>query len=260
MNPPLIVGNWKMHGTQREAQTLARKILSGLKNRQGVEVALAPPFTALRAVSDAIRGSAIRLAGQNVHWETEGAFTGEVSPKMLRGLGCRFVILGHSERRRLFSESDQAIAKKMVAALSTGLRPILCVGETWEERKKGITRQIISKQLRAALKETGKGAIGKFEIAYEPVWAIGTGRTATPDEASMVHHWIRQMLQRIYGRDRSRRCRILYGGSVRPDNAGDLAKADEVEGVLVGGASLKARDFLSIIGTFASRRSGGKIQ
>lgn len=252
MKPPLIVGNWKMHGTQTEARALARRIAKGLQNQERVEVALAPPFTALSAVSEAIRGSTLRLAGQNLHWETDGAFTGEISPKMLRALGCRFVIVGHSERRRLFNESDEAIAKKMAASLSTSLRPILCVGETWEERKRGTTSPIISRQLRAALKEIGKGAIEKLEIAYEPVWAIGTGRNATPDQVSMVHLWIREILQGIYGRDQSRSCRILYGGSVRPDNAGELAKVADVNGLLVGGASLKARDFLHIIRTFVS--------
>lgn len=254
MKPPLVVGNWKMHGTKSEAFTLARRIRKGLKATRGVEVVLAPPFTALTAVKETIRGSALRLAGQNVHWQTEGAFTGEISPKMLRDLGCSFVIIGHSERRRLFNESDQAVAKKILVSLGTGLRPILCVGETLEERRRGKTTRVIARQLRVALKGVTKSAIKKIEIAYEPVWAIGTGRNATPDQVSHAHHWIRGVLKELFGKRQSERCRILYGGSVRPDNAGELARTPEVNGLLVGGASLKTQDFLRIIGFFVPAR------
>lgn len=254
MKPPLVVGNWKMHGTQTEAYALARQIRKGLKAIKGVEVVLAPPFTALTAVQEAIRGSGLQLAGQNVHWEMEGAYTGEIGPKMLRELGCRFVIIGHSERRRLFSESDQIVARKLLAALRTGLRPILCVGETLEERRDGRTKRVIARQLEAALKGVGKSAIEKIAIAYEPVWAIGTGRNATPDQVTEVHGWIRELMKGLLGK-KAEGCRILYGGSVRPDNTGELAKVPEVNGLLVGGASLKAKDFLRIIQFFAPPKS-----
>ena len=246
MKPPLVVGNWKMHGTESEATTLARKIRIGVKAIHGVEIVLAPSFTALAAVRKVLRGSRLQLAAQDVYWEMEGAFTGEIGPKMLRESGCRFVIIGHSERRRLFHESDQAVGRKISAALQAGLRPILCVGETWQERKNGETRRVVARQLRAALKGVDKSAIKKMAIAYEPVWAIGTGRNATPDQVSEVHCWIRRCLKGLAGNKRAQSCRILYGGSVRPDNAGELSKAREVNGVLVGGASLKPRDFLGI--------------
>ncbi len=250
MKPPLVVGNWKMHGTRIEALALARQIRKGLKNIRSVEVALAPPFTSLTTVTEALKESAIGLAGQNVHWEEEGAFTGEISPKMLRDLGCGFVIIGHSERRRHFNESDPTVAKKILASLRFGLRPILCVGETWQERRRGTTTQVIARQLRIALKGVGKSAIEKIEIAYEPVWAIGTGRNASANQVSEVHHGIRELLKKLAGDKRAERCRILYGGSVRPDNAGELAGVMEVNGLLVGGASLRAKDFLSIIQFF----------
>lgn len=247
MKPPLVVGNWKMHGTESEASTLARQIRRGMRALHGVEVVLAPPFTALTAVQKVIKGSSVHLAAQDVHWEIEGAFTGEVSPKMLKEAGCRFVIIGHSERRHLFHESDQTVAKKMLAALGAGIQPILCVGETWEERRKGETTRVIARQLRVALKGLGKSDIKKIEIAYEPVWAIGTGRNATAAQASAVHQRIRGFLKRLVGQERAASCRILYGGSVKPDNAGGLSSAAEVNGLLVGGASLKARDFLAIV-------------
>jgi len=254
VKPPLVVGNWKMHGTQSEALTLARRIRKGLKATQNVEVVLTPPFTALAAAKKVISGSVFRLAAQNVHWEPEGAFTGEISPKMLRELGCQYVIIGHSERRRLFKESDQAIAKKMIASLGIGLRPILCVGETLEERKKGTTTRVIARQLRIALKDITKSGIEKSEIAYEPVWAIGTGQNATPDQINHTHRRIREVLKELFGKKQAERCRILYGGSVKPDNAGELAKTPEVNGLLVGGASLKSQDFLSIIHQFVPKR------
>ncbi len=250
MKPPLVVGNWKMHGTEREAATLARQIRKGLKQIEGVEIVLAPAFTALSAVHKIIRGSSLQLGAQDVHWETEGAFTGEISPKMLREAGCGFAIVGHSERRRLFNESDETVARKVFSALHAGLRPILCVGETWQERKRGMTARVTRRQLRAALKGLGKSAIEKLEIAYEPVWAIGTGRNATPSQANEVHRWIRESLRNLAGNQAAKRCRILYGGSVRPDNAGEICGAEEVNGLLVGGASLKAKDFLSIIRCF----------
>ncbi|HET8563151.1 MAG TPA: triose-phosphate isomerase [Candidatus Binatia bacterium] len=253
MSLPLVVGNWKMHGTQSESFKLARQIVRGLKKESvHVEVVLAPPYTAIQNVKKAIRQSGVKLAAQNSHWEDAGPFTGEVSAAMLRDIGCEFVILGHSERRHLFHETDQSIAKKMSAALRHGLRPILCVGETLSERRSGLTTRVISRQLRIALKGVRKSVIEKIEVAYEPVWAIGTGQNATADQVNQVHGWIRKFLARSFGKTRGRDVRILYGGSVRPDNAEALARTPEVNGLLVGGASLKAETFLPIIRSCAS--------
>lgn len=253
MKSPLVVGNWKMHRTEREAIGLARAIRKGLRGSRGVEVVLAPPFTALSVVRGAIRGSRLQLSAQDVHWETEGAFTGAISPGMLKEAGCGFVIVGHSERRRLFNETDQTVSRKIASALGVALRPILCVGETWEERRRGKTMRVIRRQLQVALKGLGKNAIKKITIAYEPVWAIGTGRNATADQVSEVHRRIRGFLKKLAGAEVGARCRILYGGSVRPENAGELSRAAEVNGLLVGGASLKAMDFLTIIRAFVSQ-------
>jgi triosephosphate isomerase len=251
MKPALVVANWKMHGTQSDAVRLATGALKGSRRSRAVEIVLAPPFTALAAVSAALRGGAVKLAAQNLHWETEGAFTGEISVSMLRDLDCRYVIVGHSERRRLFGESDAIVAKKVGAALSAGLRPILCVGETLGERRRGRTNGVIARQLRVALKGLSKGAIKKITVAYEPVWAIGTGKNATPEQIAAVHRFVWELLQRRAGRG-ARACRILYGGSVRPDNAAELATLPEVDGVLVGGASLKVDAFASIVHSFGA--------
>lgn len=250
-----IVGNWKMHGTGAEALKLARRVRMGLKPHRVVEVALAPPFTALSTVAEVARGGGFRLAAQNVHWEEKGAFTGEVSPKMLKEIGCRFVIIGHSERRHLFNESDQWIARKVNSALNSGLLPILCVGETLKERLGGSARRVISRQLRTALKGVGKNVIDKITVAYEPVWAIGTGHHASPKQVGQAHRWIRDTLMELYGRSRVGENRILYGGSVRPDNAAELSVVPEVDGLLIGGASLKADDFLKIIRDFKEFKS-----
>lgn len=253
MNAPLVVGNWKMHGTRSECSSLARKIALGLsKNPSRAEVVLAPPYTALQSVKQAIRNSKIALAGQNSHWQENGAFTGEVSPPMLRDVGCDFVILGHSERRHIFHESDETIAQKAGAALRNGLRPILCVGETLEERSGGRTAGVIGRQLRIALKGVAKSDIAKLEIAYEPVWAIGTGRNATPEQISQVHGRIRRFMAAKFDSTGSK-IRILYGGSVNPENATSLARTPEVNGLLVGGASLKAKTFLPIIASFGTK-------
>ena len=249
MKPALIVANWKMHGTQGGALKLAAGVCAATRPQRNVEVALAPPFTALAAVAAALRGGAVKLAAQNLHWETEGAFTGEISPPMLRDLDCQYVIVGHSERRRLFGESDAIVAKKIGAALRAGLRPILCVGETLGERRAGATHRVIARQLRVALKGLSKSAIKKITVAYEPVWAIGTGKNATPEQIAAVHRFVRELLRRRA--DRSvQACRIIYGGSVRPDNAAELATVPEVDGVLVGGASLKVDAFVSIVRLF----------
>lgn len=251
MKSPLIVANWKMHGGLAECRSLARSVARGLKSKPGrITVAVAPPFTALGVVANALRRSHVELAAQNCHWQENGAFTGEISPVMLIDAGCKFVILGHSERRHIFGENDEMIARKVTAALASGLRVILCVGETIAERRGELTAKVIARQLRSALKGISKDAIEKFAIAYEPVWAIGTGQNATPDQVRTVHRRIRTLLKARYGAARSNQTRILYGGSVRPENASKLASLDEVDGLLVGGASLKSETFLPIVHAF----------
>ena len=248
MSVPLVVGNWKMHGSQAECSGLARSIVKGLREQPAsADVAVAPPFTALAAVKQALQNGQIQLAAQNCHWQDNGAFTGEVSPMMLREVGCDFVILGHSERRHIFNETDSFVAQKLNAALRAGLTAILCVGETLGERRKRQTSRVISRQLRVALKGVQKSAIKKIEIAYEPVWAIGTGQNATPEQISQVHGVIRLFLVKAFGEKSGGRTRILYGGSVNPNNAAELGKTENVSGFLVGGASLKSETFLPIV-------------
>jgi triosephosphate isomerase (TIM) len=248
MTRPLLVGNWKMNGTQHQCQELARKIAKELPaNTSAVEVAVAPPFTALSSVAQ-IKGD-LKLAAQNCHWQESGAFTGEISPNMLSELGCEFVILGHSERRHVFHEDDDMISRKLDPVISDGMRAILCVGETLSERERGITDEVITRQLHAALKALNKGAIKALEIAYEPVWAIGTGHNASSQQISAVHSQIRELLIGSFG-DSGRQVRILYGGSVKPENALTLAQIDEVNGLLVGGASLQAETFIAIVSAF----------
>jgi len=254
MRIPLVVGNWKMHGTQLECVKLARAIAQGLRKRRGrVQVVVAPPYTALGPVIKAARNSVFGVAAQNCHWQDRGAFTGEVSPTMLRDVGCDMVILAHSERRHIFHETDAVVAQKVEAALRNGLRVILCVGETLDQRRKGQTAKVIARQLQVALKRLTKNAIEKIVIAYEPVWAIGTGQNATPEQIRRVHRRIRQHLAALFGRAKASRVPILYGGSVNPDNAVALSLTAEVGGLLVGGASLKAESFLSIVRCFAEK-------
>jgi len=253
MTRSLVVGNWKMNGTQAEAAALARAVVEGADETGGVELVLAPPFTALSTVAAVVKETSVGLGAQNIHWETSGAFTGEVSPKMVRELGCDYVIIGHSERRHIFRETDPMIGKKLAAALSADLAPIVCVGETLQEREKEKTNAVITRQLRAALKGLGKGVIKNFAVAYEPVWAIGTGRNATPEQVAEVHLRIRELLRRLLGGMEAESCRILYGGSVKPDNAVELAAVADVNGFLVGGASLKAESFFGIASAFHSK-------
>ena len=247
---PLVVGNWKMHGTLAEASKLARGVVNGARNISDVELALAPPFTALPTVAAITRDSAVALSAQNVHWEMRGAFTGEVSPEMVRELGCRYVILGHSERRHIFMENDDMIAKKVAAATTAGLQPILCVGETLDERQADKTDAVVSRQLTSALKALDKDVIKSVSVAYEPVWAIGTGHNATPRQIEDVHRGLRRLLAQLWNRDHAGNCRILYGGSVKAENARALAAVAEVNGFLVGGASLNADGFLKIAQAF----------
>ncbi|MCX8070895.1 MAG: triose-phosphate isomerase [Candidatus Binatia bacterium] len=251
MRTPLIAGNWKMHGLAAEARALAQAMRDGAHGLTDREVVLAPPFTALHVVREVLHGSSIGLAAQNMHWEDRGAFTGEISPPMLVDAGCRYVILGHSERRQFFGENDTTVQRKVHAALRHGLVPIVCVGETLGEREAGRTLDVVAAQVRAALLGLDAAAIRAVVVAYEPVWAIGTGRVATPQQAQEVHSYIRGLLREQAG-EVATEVRILYGGSVKPDNIDDLMKEPDIDGALVGGASLEAQSFLRIV-RFSSR-------
>ena len=242
-----VCGNWKMHRTAPEAVALAREVAAGMGELRGkVLVALAPPFTALHAVAPVLAGTGIELAAQNVYFEPQGAFTGEISPAMIADAGCQHCIVGHSERRQLFGETDEGVRRKVGALLSAGLRPIACVGETLAEREAGRTLDVVGRQVRAALQGIPSAAIAAITIAYEPVWAIGTGKTATSAQAQEVHAAIRGILREVAG-SVADQVRIQYGGSVKPENAAELMSQPDVDGALVGGASLKASDFLAIV-------------
>jgi len=243
---PLLAGNWKMWGTRREALTLVHALLPRVAEVKGREVLVAPPFTALEAVAEAIAGHRILLGAQNVHWEPKGAFTGEVSVSMLKEARCTHVIVGHSERRQYFGETDETVGKRARAALAGGLVPIVCVGETLAQRESGTTTQIVTTQVNGALAGLAAADFGRLVVAYEPVWAIGTGRSATPEIAQETHAFIRGELTERYGEECAAAVRILYGGSVKPSNAAELMAVKNVNGALVGGASLKAADFLAI--------------
>ncbi|MCX8116882.1 MAG: triose-phosphate isomerase [Desulfobacterota bacterium] len=244
---PFIAGNWKMNKTVGEALELVRELKVALKGVEGVEVAIAPPYTALFPVAQELKGSAIHLAGQNLFWEEKGAFTGEISPVMLKEVGCQYVILGHSERRQYFGETDETVNRRIKAAFQNGLKPIFCLGETLEEREKGTTFQIVGRQLEGGLKGLEEKVVEEIVIAYEPVWAIGTGKTATPEQAEEVHGFIRQRLEKLYSKRLSEAVRIQYGGSVTPENIKGLMAQADIDGALVGGASLKAESFSRIV-------------
>src|SRR5437588_2022039 len=240
-----VCGNWKMHKTLAEAVQLVREVRDKMAGG-AAQVAVAPPFTALSAVKQAVAGSAIQLFAQNCHFEKQGAFTGEVSPAMIKDAGCDGVILGHSERRQSFGETDELVAKKLRAALAEGLHPIVCVGETLQEREGGRTWDVVSRQVRGALGGLEAASLQKITLAYEPVWAIGTGKTATTAQAQEVHAQIRGLLRDLGGLA-AEEIRIQYGGSVKPENAAELLGQPDIDGALVGGASLKADDFAKIV-------------
>ncbi|MGZ6142017.1 MAG: triose-phosphate isomerase [Myxococcales bacterium] len=240
-----VCGNWKMHKTVREAVELARELRGRLNT--SIQVGIAPPFTALAPVKAALQGSPIQLFAQNCHFEKQGAFTGEVSAAMLAEAGCDGVILGHSERRQLFGETDEGVNKKLKAALEAQLHPIVCVGETLAEREANRTWDVVSRQVRGAFAGLSADAVGRCTIAYEPVWAIGTGKTATTGQAQEVHGQIRGLLREMHGPVVAEAVRIQYGGSVKPDNAADLLSQPDIDGALVGGASLKVDDFARIV-------------
>jgi len=243
---PLIAGNWKMHLTIAEAESLAQAIVDG-----GIpadrDVMLAPPHTALAAVNKVLQGSSVLLASQHSGWEEKGAFTGEISPVMVKDVGCSMAIIGHSERRHIFGETDQLVNKRLTAALKHGLIPILCIGETLEEREANQTFKVLETQLRGGLIGVASSEADKLVIAYEPVWAIGTGKTASEDQAQEVHAFLRTLLEKMYEKDIASQIRILYGGSVKPDNVDVLMSRNDVDGALVGGAALQAESFIRII-------------
>ncbi len=248
MRRKVIAGNWKMNNNLSESQNLITKLVSGLSNEKlNCDVIICPPFTSLSETSSLIKNTIVKLGAQNMYFEENGAFTGEISSSMLKSVGCEFVILGHSERRTIFNEPDQLINKKIKKALQSGLKPIFCVGETLEERESGITEQIIKRQVTEGLKEISANEMDKIIIAYEPVWAIGTGKTATPQQAEEVHAFIRNLVKDLYSASVSDKLIIQYGGSVKPDNAAELMSQKDIDGALVGGACLKADSFISII-------------
>lgn len=247
MRTPFIAGNWKMFKTVQEAIFFAKELRSIVKDVTEVEIVVGPPFTALHAVAEALRNSNVAVAAQNIHWEREGAFTGEVSASMAREAGAEHAIVGHSERRRLFNETDAAVNRKIVAALTAGLMPIVCVGETLEERERNETLAILDRQIKDGLDGITASQLAEMVIAYEPVWAIGTGRKATAVQAQEAHQHIRARVRQWFGGDAGERCRVIYGGSVKPDNIGELIGEPDVDGALVGGASLDVRSFGEIV-------------
>ncbi len=241
---PFICGNWKLNKTLSEAVALARAVAAGAA--EGVDVGVAPVATALHSVAGALGGTPVLLGAQNCYHQDAGAFTGEISPPLLADVGCKFVIVGHSERRQLFGETDEGVNLKVKAVLDAGLLPIVCVGETIDQRKAGDTMKVVSAQVKGGLKGLAPEQIGSLVLAYEPVWAIGTGLTATTDQAQQVHADIRALLRELAG-DEAERARIQYGGSVKPSNAAALLDQPDIDGALVGGAALKAEDFVAII-------------
>ncbi|MGQ9628805.1 MAG: triose-phosphate isomerase [bacterium] len=247
MRRPIIAGNWKMNKTVGEAVALASGLREKVADVEDRDVVICPAFTALGKVAEAIKGSNIALGAQDMHWEDSGAFTGEISPTMLKDVGCRYVIIGHSERRTHFGETNDTVNRKVEKALERGLTPIMCVGERLEEREAGKTFDVVRDHIEGGLRGLSPQEVQGVVIAYEPVWAIGTGRTATPDQAEEVHEYIRRLLAEAFGEDVAERVRIQYGGSVRPDNIDDLMAQPDIDGALVGGASLKVEDFARIV-------------
>ncbi|CCO07566.1 triose-phosphate isomerase [Desulforamulus hydrothermalis] len=246
MRQKIIAGNWKMHKSRADAVSFVQELKNNLGDTR-VDVVICPPFTALAAVAEVLAGSKLALGAQNMHWADQGAYTGEISPLMLQDCGCRYVILGHSERRQYFGETDGQVNQKVKAALAHGLLPVVCVGETLAQRQGGLTETVVGSQTAAALAGLTPEQVAGLVIAYEPVWAIGTGQTASEQDAQQVNQYIRALLAEQYGQAAAAAVRILYGGSVKPANAASLLAQPDIDGALVGGASLKAADFLGII-------------
>jgi triosephosphate isomerase (TIM) len=247
MRRPLIAGNWKMFKTVRDSIAYVRELRTVLRAVTAVDVVVATPFTSLHAAADAVRDTNIAVAAQNLHWEREGAFTGEISAPMIREAGGQYVIIGHSERRTLFAETDLTVNKKIGAAIGVQLAPIVCIGETLPQRDAGQMQTVLDEQLRNGLDGFTADQLSAMVVAYEPVWAIGTGRNATPEQAQEAHAHIRGRLRQWFGIDMAERCRVLYGGSVKPDNAAALLGQPDVDGALVGGASLDVKSFIAIV-------------
>lgn len=245
---PIVAGNWKMHNNSVETRSLVQKIVQmSQKIVKDCEVIIAPPFTSIACAVEEAKNSSIQIGGQNMFWEDKGAFTGEISGPMLKEIGCSHVIIGHSERRQFFGETDDTVNRKIKSALRNSLIPICCVGETLNERETGATLNVLRKQLVDGLKDLSIENPARFIMAYEPVWAIGTGKTAAPEQAQEVHAFLRSELALLMGENFAQRTRILYGGSVKPQNARDLFERADIDGGLIGGASLKAEEFLGII-------------
>jgi triosephosphate isomerase len=247
MRTPFIAANWKMYKTVHEAVAFVKEFRTLVKDVHDAEIVVAPPFTAVRAVADAAHASVVGVAGQDAYWEREGAFTGEVSATMLKEAGAEYVIIGHSERRRLFAETDQTVNRKLIAAVAAQLTPIACIGETLDERERGETLTVLDRQIKEGLDSLSGDQIAGLVIAYEPVWAIGTGRNATPEQAGEAHTHIRSRLRQWFGGPAADQCHIIYGGSVKPDNIRELSSLEDVDGALVGGASLDVRGFFEIV-------------
>jgi triosephosphate isomerase (TIM) len=247
MRIPFIAANWKMHKTVHESVVFVKEFRSMVKDIVDVEIVVAPPYTALHAVAEAARVSVVGVGAQNLHWEREGAFTGEISAAMLREAGAEYVIIGHSERRRLFHETDETVNRKLLAALDAKLTSIVCIGETLEERESDQTMAVLDRQIRQGLDGLNGEQVAGLVVAYEPVWAIGTGRNATPEQAAEAHAHIRSRIRQGFGGDAAEQCHVIYGGSVKPDNIHELMLSPDVDGALVGGASLDVRGFFDIV-------------
>jgi len=244
---PLIAGNWKMYKTALEARETATVLAQLVADVTTTDIMLAPPYTALAAVAEAIQGTNIALGAQNLYWEAQGAYTGEISPNMLKAAGCRYAIIGHSERRQYFGETDQSVNRRIVAAINTDLIPVMCIGETEAQRESDETFSVLDKQVKIGLEGLFPDDLINLVVAYEPVWAIGTGKTATSDQAQEVHRFLRELLARQFDADFADTIRILYGGSVKPANIAELMAMQDIDGALVGGASLDADTFSQIV-------------
>ena len=243
----IIAGNWKMHKNISEALELANGVKRDLYNLETLDIVLCPVFTALSSVAEVIADSNIQLGAQDVYWQEQGAFTGEISPLMLKDAGCKYVIIGHSERRKYFSENNQTVNKKIGAAMRAGLIPIVCVGETLIQREEGKTLEVIEEQIQQGFKGISAEEVGNLVVAYEPVWAIGTGRNATPEQAEETQFYIRNLLSKMYNESIAKTLRIQYGGSVKPENIKELMQQPDIDGALVGGASLKIDSFSQMV-------------
>jgi triosephosphate isomerase (TIM) len=247
MRTPFIAGNWKMFKTVAEASAFVTDLRGAVKNARGVQIVVGPPFTAIHAAAQAARGSNIEVSAQDLYWEKQGAFTGEVSAIMIKEAGATYVIIGHSERRQLFGETDAIVNRKVLSALGQGLTPIMCIGETLEQRERNETLAILDRQIKTGLDGVAAEQVASLVIAYEPVWAIGTGRNATAAQAGEAHAHIRTRLRQWFGADAAEKCRVIYGGSVKPDNIRELIAEPDVDGALVGGASLEVKSFAEIV-------------